>query len=119
MCSVAVECTRELAERGTDAMDIHSCQGKVLLLDCEILGGSDSLFISKSPKVHIKGTEIRFARSRGIFANDSFVIEDSVVDMCGGYGIKGRDGWEEKGDNDIQPGPWNSFGGAAGEYGYY
>lgn len=118
MCSVAVECTKELAERGIDAMDIHSCQGKVLLLECEILGGSDTLCISGAPKVHIKGTEIRFARSRGIFANDYFVIEDSVVDMCGGYGIKGRSGWDEKGDNDIQPGPWSSFGGAAGEYGY-
>jgi hypothetical protein len=24
---------------------------------------------------------------RGIFANDSFIIEDSAVDDCGGYGI--------------------------------
>lgn len=118
MYSVAVECSRELAERGIDTMKILSCQGKVLLFDCEILGGCDTLVISGAPKVHIKGTEIRFARSRGIFANDSFVIEDSVVDMCGAYGIKGRSGWNEKGDNDIQSGPWSSYGGAVGDYGY-
>jgi hypothetical protein len=112
MYSVVVFCPRELADRGTNAMEIGDCKGKVFLLDCEILCGSDTLLISGAPRVHIKGTEIRFAVSRGIFANESFVIEDSVVDMCGAYGIKGRAGWIEKGDNDIQPGPWNSFGGA-------
>jgi hypothetical protein len=110
--------TVQLAERGSNAMEIGDCKGTVLLLDCEILGGRDTLFISRAPKVHIKGTEIRFASSRDIFANESFVIEDSEVDMCGAYGIKGRAGWIEKGDNDIQPGPWNSFGGAAGGFGY-
>lgn len=118
MYSVTVQCPAELAERGTNAMEIGDCKGTVLLLACEIYGGSDTLFISGSPKVHIKETEIRFARARGIFANVSFVIEDSDVDTCGAYGIKGRAGWIEKGDNDIQPGPWSSFGGAAGGFGY-
>jgi hypothetical protein len=35
-----------------------TCNGTVLLLDCEILGGRETLFIAGAPKVHIKGTEI-------------------------------------------------------------
>ena len=47
------------------------------------------------------------AYSRGIFANPDFVIEDSTVQGCGGYGMKIRGGCERRGRNNIQPGPWD------------
>jgi hypothetical protein len=113
--SVEVNCPRHIGQSGSDAFDISGCNGKVLLFCCEIIGGSDGLMISGSPGVHIKDTDIQLAGSRGIFANDSFVIQDSAVYNCGSYGIKGRAGWDEKGpNNEIQPGPWSCFGGASG-----
>jgi hypothetical protein len=105
--SVQVACPQT---GGDDAVSIKRCGGKVLLFCCEIIGGSDGLGIYGA-NVHIRDTDIQLAASRGIFANDSFIIEDSVVDDCGGYGIKGRGGWDERGTNEIQPGPWSSFGG--------
>jgi hypothetical protein len=111
--SVEVACPPQQATE--DAFFIGPGVGKFLLLCCEIVGGSDGLFID-SGKVHIKDTDIQMARSRGIFANKSFVIEDSAVYNCGAYGIKGRGGWSEKGDNTIQSGPWSSHGGASGMF---
>jgi hypothetical protein len=111
--SVEVACPPQQA--GEDAFSIGPGVGKFLLLCCEIVGGSDGLFI-QSGKVHIQNTDIQMARNRGIFANNSFVIEDSEVYNCGGYGIKGRGGWTEKGDNMIQPGPWSPHGGGSGMF---
>jgi len=105
--SVEVHCPPQLAN--DDAFTLGQCKGKVLVYCCEVIGGSDGLFIS-SGNVHIKETEVQLARSRGIFANDYFVIEDSAVYNCGGYGIKGRAGWHEMGQNEIQPGPWGPHG---------
>ena len=106
--NIRVQCPPEV--RGEDALIINDCSGKCLLLDCEIYGGSDGIFICTN-KVHLKRTEIRFASSRGIFAKKPFVIEDCEISNCGSYGIKGRCGWTEKGkDNDIQPGPWGANG---------
>jgi hypothetical protein len=104
-------CIRVKCElNGEDALTINECKGKCLLLDCEIHGGSDGIFIC-TDKVHLKGTEVRFAANRGIFAKVPFVIEESEVSSCGGYGIKGRCGWTEKGrHDDIQPGPWGADG---------
>jgi hypothetical protein len=48
--------------------------------------------------------------SRGIFSRESFVIEDVTISHCGAYGIKGTAGWNEKGQNVIQPGPWMNWG---------
>jgi hypothetical protein len=110
--SVEVECRPTLS---CDAFSIKRCGGKVLLFCCDIIGGSDGLGIYGAD-VHIKDTDIQLAASRGIFANDSFIIEDSAVYNCGGYGIKGRGGWDEIGTNEIQPGPWSSFGGPSGMY---
>jgi hypothetical protein len=110
--SVEVECPPSSRD---DAFSIKRCGGKVLIFCCEIIGGSDGLGIYGA-NVHIKETDISFAASRGIFANDSFLIEDSTVSNCGGYGIKGRDGWDERGTNHLQPGPWSSFGGPTDMY---
>ena len=89
-------------------LDIGNCKGeKVLVLDCEIFGGGDTVNnTGSSTKLHIKQSEIRFAQSRGIFSNRCFTIEDSEVSCCGGYGMKTRGGVIRKGDCDIQPGPW-------------
>jgi hypothetical protein len=112
-CSVEVACP---PTSGNDAVSINRCGGKVLLFCCEIIGGLDGLdgLGTYGANVHIKDTDIQLAASRGIFANDSFVIEDSAVYNCGGYGIKGRGGLHEQGTNEIQPGPWSSFGGPSG-----
>jgi hypothetical protein len=112
-CSVEVECPPQQATE--DAFSIGSGVGQFLLVCCEIVGGSDGLHIG-SGKVHLISTDIQMARNRGIFANDFFVIEDSAVYTCGAYGIKGRGGWSERGDNDIQPGPWSPHGGASGMF---
>lgn len=113
-CSVDVKCPRQVGDRGEDAVCINTCKGKFLLLCCEIIGGSDGLAImDRDCKMHIRETDIQLARSRGIFSNPYFKIEDSAVYSCGGYGIKGRSGWEAKGENQIQAGPWNEHGGAS------
>lgn len=107
--SFEVSCPPHLTEKGKDAFSITHSGGKILLSCCEIIGGSDGVMITGSNKVHITETDISYCSSRGIFANDYFVIEDSCVYNCGSYGIKGRAGWDEKGENQIQPGPWDSF----------
>lgn len=107
--SFEVSCPQDIAAKGKDAFSITHCSSKILLSCCEIVGGSDGLMITGSHKVHILDTDICYCHSRGIFANDYFIIEDSCVYNCGSYGIKGRVGWDQKGVNDIQPGPWDSF----------
>ncbi|KAK3238703.1 hypothetical protein CYMTET_51302 [Cymbomonas tetramitiformis] len=75
-----------------------------------IFGGGDGLMHSShETKLHLKDCEIRWAESRGIFANSSFVIEDTEISNCGSYGIKCRGGCEVKGGCDIQSGPWDSL----------
>ena len=93
------------------------CNGKILLNCCEIIGGSDGLsLLNRATVATVQETDIELAQNRGIFANPSFTIgPNSAVYSCGGYGIKGRSGWNEKGENQIQPGPWNEHGGAAAE----
>lgn len=118
LSNVTVQCRAETQ----DAFCISGChKHDALLIDCEIYGGADGLFIQDCGynAVHLKSTDVRFAGSRGIFARQSFVIEDCEVSNCGAYGIKGSAGWEEKGDNDIQAGPWGQYGGAAGGMGFY
>jgi hypothetical protein len=111
--SVEVKCPRE---RNDDAFTVN-CNGKITLNCCEIVGGSDGLsIINHATKMHLRSTDIQFAGSRGIFANPGFVIQDSAVYSCGAYGIKGRSGWTEKGENEIQPGPWNCYGGPSGGF---
>lgn len=98
----------------SDAVSIDCCK-KLLLFCCEIVGGSDGLsLLDHSTRAKIEQTDINLAASRGIFANPSFEIKDSAVYNCGGYGIKGRSGWSDLGGNDLQPGPWSSFGGPTG-----
>ena len=100
-----------------DAVITGQQAGKILFLDCDIIGGADSLCIG-GDGVHIKHTVIKDAQCRGIFSgHSSFIIEDSTIYNCGGYGIKGRAGWTEKGKNKIQPGPWSSWGGASDMFG--
>ena len=99
-----------------NAFSTGDLEGKCLLLDCEIHGGSDGVYIGDTG-VHLKRTETQFAQNRGIFSRCPFVIEDSTIDSCGGYGIKGTAGWTDKGQNDIQPGPWSSFGAGGGGFG--
>lgn len=100
-----------------DALIINECKNKCLIQGCEIDGGSDGVFIA-TDNVHLKNTKISNAQSRGIFSRREFVIENCEVSGCGSYGIKGTGGWTEKGrHNNIQPGPWNEFGGASSGYG--
>lgn len=98
------------SDRPDNTLTINECNGKCLILGSEIYGGGDGIEI-RSEKVHIKFTDIRFCKYRGIFSRKIFTIEDCEVSNCGGYGIKGSAGWIEKGTgNDIQPGPWNPLG---------
>jgi hypothetical protein len=107
-----------------DALEISSsCRAKkVLILECEILGGADGLCLYSSDhdmKIHIQRCKIVGAGSRGIFADSYFTIENSLVDMCGSYGIKCRAGFKEVGSCHIQSSPWGPHGGAVmgGTYG--
>lgn len=88
-----------------DAVQVASKEGSISLTDCDIIGGSDGISIF-GHGVHLKHTTIRHAQHRGIFSRYRFVIEDSSISHCGGYGIKGTAGWSEKGKNRIQSGPW-------------
>ena len=116
LCEVNVHCH---ASAQGDALEIGECKGKCLILNCEIFGGSDGVFIA-SDRVHLKLTEINNAQSRGIFSRRDFILEDCTIAGCGAYGVKGTAGWTEKGrNNDIQPGPWSSFGGASASYQSY
>ncbi len=75
----------------------------------EIYGGSDGVGSNGlHTQLHIKDCEIRFAHCRGIFSNSHLIIENSEVSNCGSYGIKDRFGRTLRGDNDIQPGPWDA-----------
>ena len=116
LCEVIVHCPNNV--RG-DALEIGECKGKCLILNCDIFGGSDGVFIA-TDGVHLKLTEICNAQSRGIFSRRNFILEDCTISGCGGYGIKGSAGWTEKGrNNDIQPGPWSQWGGASESYQSY
>ena len=84
----------------------HKGSCPVLIDKCVVSGGSDSVMID-TDGVHLRGCRISGAASRGIFANYDFVIEDSAVTGCGGYGMKTRGGCERRGNNTIQPGPWD------------
>jgi hypothetical protein len=86
---------------------IHGHAGSILIDRCTVRGGSECVFID-TPYVHLRGCHISGAANRGIFANADFVIEDSVVTGCGGYGMKTRAGCERRGKNNIQTGPWDS-----------
>lgn len=116
LCEVNVNCP---ANANGDAVEIGECKGKCLILNCEVLGGSDGVFIA-TDGAHLKLTEINNAQSRGIFSRRDFLLEDCTIAGCGAYGIKGSAGWREKGkNNDIQSGPWSSFGGASASYQSY
>eukprot|EP00804_Cyclotella_cryptica_P017300 CCRYP_019568-RA/>CCRYP_019568-RA protein AED:0.27 eAED:0.27 QI:0/-1/0/1/-1/1/1/0/289 len=110
ICNIRFSCP--LGSRN-DAVSTSESSGKILFLDCEIIGGGDGLCIG-GDGVHLKRTCIRNAQFRGIFSRRHFVVEDVTISGCGGYGIKGTAGWDEKGKNRIQPGPWANFGGAYG-----
>lgn len=114
LSNIRVVCPDDLAESNdrpkTSLLTIQKCNGKCLILDCGFHGGGDGIEIH-SGGVHIKTTEIRSCKYRGIFTRQYFTIEDSIVRGCGGYGIKGTCGWLEKGTkNHIQPGPWSKYG---------
>ena len=83
---------------------------ELLLLACEIIGGEDGVVIeigARDASVIIQETEISHAKYRGIFASAPFILKNSKVHSCGAYGIKGRVGWHEVGNNEVQPGPWS------------
>jgi len=112
----------EHAGSGNDCLviDAGGCEQGVDVKDCRVYGGDDGLFISGG-QVLVKGSEIRFAQSRGIFANPGFAIESSIVSDCGSYGIKCRGGYTDLGGCKIQPGPWDPgmggpFSGATSDY---
>ena len=82
---------------------------RLLISGCCIHDGSDGLGLNGScAQVLIKDSEIKYCCCRGIFANDSFTIEDSEVSSCGSYGMKTRGGCFRKGTCHIQPGPWDN-----------
>ena len=114
------------ARGGDDALVINRigqgyARDTVLVEDCEVRGGSDGVMIDTSG-VRLLRCRIVGAYSRGIFANESFVIEDSTVQGCGGYGMKIRSGCDRRGRNNIQSGPWDGhmeFGGMGGMGGMF
>jgi len=109
--SVEVKCP----PRSRDAAFTVECNGKILLNCCEIIGGSDGLkLLNRATEATLQETDIELAQNRGIFATPYFTVGPiCAVYNCGGYCIKGRSGWKEKGENQIQPGPWTALGGAA------
>lgn len=95
--------------RNVNAFEVH-CRGNILIDSCKIYGGSDGVYLSGYESAIIRNSTIQYARNRGIFANEWFTIKDSVICDCGSYGIKGRGGWDARGDgNHIQPGPWSEY----------
>ena len=94
-------------------IDASGCEKGVDIKKCRVMGGDDGLFI-KGGEVMVRDSEIRFAASRGIFANPSFGIKNTEVSNCGSYGIKCRGGYNDLGGCDIQPGPWDELGGGSG-----
>ena len=93
-----------------DALTLNGIRergSRSILVDrCTVRGGADSVMINEA-NVHLRGCRIEQAESRGIFANDHFVIQDSIVANCGNYGMKTRGGCVRLGSNSIQPGPWD------------
>ena len=87
-----------------DCLEIGKCNS-VLVNRCEILRGSDSLFLN-CDNAHVKDCLIEEARNRGIFGNSCFKIEGTIIRGCGAYGIKSRVGWRDLGRNNLQPSPW-------------
>lgn len=86
-----------------DVVVFKDCR-EVLMEDCEVFGGADGVFINKA-HVYTKNSDIRFAASRGIFANPTFMVEGVEVSNCGGYGIKTRSSVRRiRTDNEIQRG---------------
>jgi hypothetical protein len=75
--------------------------GSVLVEDCDVREGADGVYVNTN-FVHLLNYHIHGAQSRGIFGQNHFVIENSTVRGCGGYGMKTRGGW-----NSIQEGPWD------------
>ena len=73
---------------------------------CEVRGGADGVMIN-GDGVRLLRCRILGAQNLGIRANPDFVIQDSTVQGCGGYGMKTRGGCERRGRNDIQAGPWD------------
>jgi hypothetical protein len=94
-------------------IDASGCEKGVDIKKCRVMGGEDGLFI-KDGEVSVRDSEIRFAASRGIFANPPFGIKNTEVSNCGSYGIKCRGGYNDLGGCDIQPGPWDELGGGSG-----
>ena len=91
---------KEVGSSATSSLD------RVVIDQCEVLGGSDGVEIDTAG-VTLRKCTIKGAASRGIFANDFFIIEDSTVMGCGSYGMKTRAGCDRRGRNRIQPGPWD------------
>lgn len=81
------------------------------MMEILLYGGSDSLSFLGIGKLHIVKSEIRYASYCGVFANNCFIIEDSIVQDVGSYGMKTRGGAVRKGKNDIVPGPWDEVPG--------
>ena len=98
---------------GDDALTLERRlrKDRVLLEDCEVRGGGDGVMIN-AVGVGCSGAASS-TLDRGIFANPDFVIENSTVQGCGGYGMKTRSGCSAMANN-IQAGPWDGhqeFGG--------
>ena len=131
LCGVRIRHDKKREE----TLGIEHIKGKTcLLLNCEILGGGDSLFINGTEgfrseetagffcnrdKIHLKRSTVRSAASEGIFANDSFIIEHSIVDGCGWYGVKSNNGYTPKGRNTIQTNTMKPNAGLAGMGGMF
>eukprot|EP00614_Pseudopedinella_elastica_P030528 CAMPEP_0172639946 /NCGR_PEP_ID=MMETSP1068-20121228/220638_1 /TAXON_ID=35684 /ORGANISM="Pseudopedinella elastica, Strain CCMP716" /LENGTH=434 /DNA_ID=CAMNT_0013453207 /DNA_START=51 /DNA_END=1355 /DNA_ORIENTATION=+ len=84
-------------------------EGLTLLEECQVVGGADGVLVDTTGCV-LKRCLIYAAQSRGVFANSDFVVDGCTIQGCGGYGMKTRMGCERRGENDIQPGPWDNAG---------
>ena len=108
-----LDSTIELRNMNDDCLEFNETPAKILVSGCTIIGGSDGLYIDTG-NVHIYKSTIHSAADRGIFADSSFVIEDSTVKNCGSYGIKTRAGCVRRGKCNIQSGPWDHLDGGWG-----
>lgn len=96
---------------------VHSF-GHLTLFSCTIQACREDGILAAEGALHVEKCSITHCGEDGIFSNMHVYVKDTVIQLVGRHGIKGRAGTTRKGVNDIQPSPWDNapplFGGGAG-----
>ena len=116
--SVTFSCVRsQQDDKDENGVRVHIMRGgKCLFFRCEIIGGTEALYIDgidklsvshedNEDRVHLKRCVIRDGAKRGICADDKFILEATTISGNGWYGIRSNKGWTDKGKNDWQKNP--------------